>query len=431
MMSELLSEVRRAPERTPLNRWRRETPGAAGWPRSAHAGDPNKYFMVSADCHAVEPASYLDEIEPEYRDRLPRMETRPDGSQWLISEGNRPQRVKGPGQGAPAGFAAAGSPSSPASPLDDEDRLRNASGRTVADRLADNQADGVDAELMFPNRGLLCWATPDPVFAMAMCRQWNRWAHDFCGEVMQGAAPRIIPTAAIAAGDQAGAMDEIRWAADHGFRAVCLGNSVIYGPKKFGELEYNDPSFEPMWALLEETGLTVTFHVSTGRDPRAVGGNGGAVINYACHSMETTIEPLVQMIASGVFERHPGLHAGLVESGIGFVPWLIETLDYAYKAHHFWVRPKLKEPPSHYFRENCFATFQDDAAGLRYAEEFDLTGNFLWANDYPHHEGSWPHSAQAIERTMGHLSDESRARILGLNAARLLKLDPTRYAGVN
>ncbi len=42
----------------------------------------------------------------------------------------------------------------------------------------------------------------------------------------------------------------------------------------------------------------------------------------------------------------------------------------------------------------------------------------MWANDYPHHEGTWPHSAQAIERTMGHLSEPARAKILGLNAAR-------------
>ena len=222
-------------------------------------------------------------------------------------------------------------------------------------------------------------------------------------------------------------MAEIAWAAEHGFRALCLSNAVIYGPKKWGELEYNDPSFEAMWSLLEETGLVITFHVSTGRDPRAVGGAGGAIINYACHSMETTIEPLVQMIASGVFERHPRLHAGLVESGVGFVPWLMETLDHAHRAHHFWVRPQLKELPSVYFRRNCFATFQDDPAGLRLVEAYDLADNFLWANDYPHHEGSWPHSAEAIERNMASLSDDSRAKILGLNAARLFRLDPSAY----
>jgi predicted TIM-barrel fold metal-dependent hydrolase len=430
-MAASLDDVRRDPARTPNNLWRRETPGAKGWTRTARPGDPNKYFMFSADCHAVEPGAYLESIEPEYRARIPHFEVREDGSEWLISEGNRPQRVKpsraqlaagarnGDGQGLPA--------SVPGARMDDEDVLRNSTGRSVAERLAAHDADGIDAELMFPNKGLLCWASPDPVFAMAMCRRWNRWAHGFCGEHMQGDAPRILPAALISAGDQAGALREIRWAAEHGFRAVCLGNSVIYGPKKFGELEYNDPSFEPIWALLEDAGLVVTFHVSTGRDPRAVGGNGGAIINYVCHSMETTLEPLVQMIASGVFERHPRLRAGLVESGIGFVPWLIETLDYAHKAHHFWVRPRLKELPSTYFRNNCFATFQDDAAGLLYAEKLDLTDNLLWANDYPHHEGSWPHSAQAIERTMGHLSDASRAKILGENGARLFGLKPESY----
>jgi predicted TIM-barrel fold metal-dependent hydrolase len=429
-MAATLDEIRRDPARTPNNLWRRETPGAAGWTRSARPGAHNKYFMFSADCHAVEPSNFLHQIEPEYRARIPHVEARDDGSEWMITEGNRPQRVKPPRREASAqDDASQGLPAAVrGARMDEEDILRNATGRSVASRLADHDADGIEAELMFPNKGLLCWASPDSVFAMAMCRQWNRWAQEFCGEHMLGDAPRILPTALLACGDQAGAMREIRWAADAGFRAVCLGNSVKYGPKHFGELEYNDPSFESMWSLLEETGLVVTFHVSTGRDPRAVGGNGGAIINYVCHSMETTLEPLVQMIASGVFERHPRLRAGLIESGIGFVPWLIETLDYAAKAHHFWVRPVLKELPSTYFRNNCFATFQDDAAGLRYAEEFDLTGNLIWANDYPHHEGSWPHSAQVIERTMSHLSDDSRAKILGLNAARMFGLDPKRYA---
>jgi predicted TIM-barrel fold metal-dependent hydrolase len=238
----------------------------------------------------------------------------------------------------------------------------------------------------------------------------------------------MLPVASIATGDLEGAMKEIERVAKMGFRALSLPCKPIWGGHDVDHVNYNLPHFDPMWRLIEEVDLPMTFHVSTGRDPRAVGGAGGAIINYACHSMETTIEPLVQMIASGVFERHPGLHAGLVESGVGFVPWLLETLDHAARAHHFWVRPQLKELPSAYFRRNCFATFQDDPAGLRVVEAYDLTGNFLWANDYPHHEGSWPHSAEAIERNMGDLSDESRAKILGLNAARLFGLDPKAYA---
>ena len=55
--------------------------------------------------------------------------------------------------------------------------------------------------------------------------------------------------------------------------------------------------------------------------------------------------------------------------------------------------------------------------------------NFLWSNDYPHHEGTWPHSAEAIERTMGYLSDGERAKILGLNAAAFFGFEvPEGYA---
>ncbi len=402
------------------NAWRLTTPGPAGWVRTIRPDDPQKLFVVSSDAHANEPASYLvDNIEPQFRHRLPRVERRDDGSEWFVSEGNAPMRVKAPAAEGASPAAAMGSR------MESEDVRRSNAARDIVGRLADEDADGVDVELIFPTKGLLCWASPDPVFAMAMCRAWNRWAHGhFSGDGWNGG--RTLPLASIAAGDIEGAMAEIRWAAERGFVGVCLGNSAIYGPKRPGNLEYNDPVFEPMWSLLEETGLVITFHVSTGRDPRAVTGAGGAVVNYVCHSMETTIEPLVQLIASGVLEQHPRLRAGLVESGIGFVPWLLETMDHAFKAHHFFVRPQLKELPSVYFRRQCFATFQEDHAGLAGVEALDLVDNMLWANDYPHHEGSWPHSAASVERQMAHLSTNSRAKILGLNAARIFNLPITR-----
>ena len=80
--------------------------------------------------------------------------------------------------------------------------------------------------------------------------------------------------------------------------------------------------------------------------------------------------------------------------------------------------------------------FQEDRAGLALAVEFNLVDNFLWSNDYPHHEGSWPHSAEAIERQMGRLTGLQRAKILGLNAARFFKFDidsllKKRLAGIS
>ena len=146
-----------------------------------------------------------------------------------------------------------------------------------------------------------------------------------------------MPMAMIASGDLAGghgrsAMGPRSTAS----RGLTMPNKPIFGPLKDGELQYNDKSFEPLWSLIEEVDLPMTFHVSTGRDPRAVGGNGGALINYVSHSMSTVMDPLVHLISSGVFERHPSLKAGSIEGGIGWVPWMVETLDYAHKAHHMW-----------------------------------------------------------------------------------------------
>ena len=412
---------------TSRNSWRLETPGAPTWPHSARPGAANKYFMVSADSHACEPPKYIAErIEPEYRERLPRVETREDGSRFIVSEGNQPQLVspgrnwKSKGQVRERQSYEKSTMAMPySSRMEEEDVIRSQAGAGIENRDRDNAADGIDAEVIFPNKGLLCYATPDPVFAMAMCRAWNRWALEEYG----AAFDRMLPMAMVCPGDLAGTFAEIEWAAEHGFKGILLPNKPIYGPLKPGDSMYNDPGFDELWSRIEDLGLPVTLHVSTGRDPRAASGNGGAIINYVAHSMQTTIEPLVQIISAGILERHPGIRVGTVESGIGWLPWMLETMDHAYRAHHMWVRPVLPRLPSDYYRSNCFSTFQLDPAGLDLIEERGLVDNVMWANDYPHHEGTWPHSAAAIERTMGGLRDDSRAKILGLNAARIFGID--------
>jgi len=70
------------------NRWRLETPGHSGWQRTARPEDPDKYLMVSADCHCNEPTNlWVDRIDRKYRDRLPRVEVDENGVKWAISEG--------------------------------------------------------------------------------------------------------------------------------------------------------------------------------------------------------------------------------------------------------------------------------------------------------------------------------------------------------
>ena len=379
------------------NAWRLESPGAPDWTRSPHPDARDKYFMVSTDGHVQEPADlWATRMDAKYHDRLPGVSVNPKGDKFQKTEGFRPLRIQN------IEFAG-------------EDLLRNQSGKTPDERIADLAADGVDAEILFPNKGLTIWATPDAKFSQKMCKVYNEWAWETFSSVNHV----LSPMACIAPADTAGAIKEIERTAELGFRGLSLPCKPVWGPPDHENLNYNLPEFDPMWSVIEQTGLPITFHVSTGRDPRTSRGNGGAIINYAVHSLAPTMEPIANLCASGVLERFPGLRFGSVEAGIGWVAWALSAMDEAYKKHHMFVRPKLSMLPSEFFKQNGFATFQEDKPGLDLAREHGLTDNFMWANDYPHHEGTWPHSAQAIERTMLNLDDAERAKILGLNAARV------------
>ena len=84
------------------------------------------------------------------------------GDRWSVLEGNRPTKIR---------IAA----------MVGQDQERNGAGATIEGRAADHKRDGIDAEVIFPNKGLAMWATPDPELAMASCRVWNDWAWEFYG----------------------------------------------------------------------------------------------------------------------------------------------------------------------------------------------------------------------------------------------------------
>lgn len=384
------------------NAWRLETPGAEGWQGSAHPGAKNKYFMVSADGHVQEPSDlWATRMDAKYKGRLPGVTVDAKGTKFQKTEGFRPLRLQN-------------------IKFEGEDALRNQSGMTPEQRITDLAADGVDCEILFPNKGLVMWATADAVFSQAMCKAWNDWAWETFGPYNN----RLAPMACVATGDKEGAIKEIQRCAKLGFRGFSLPCKPVWGPPDHEAPNYNLPEFDDLWACITDVDLPITFHVSTGRDPRTSRGNGGAVINYAVHSLAPTMEPIANLCASGVIERFPTLRFGSIEAGIGWVAWALTALDEAYKKHHMWVRPKLSQLPSEYFKTNGFASFQEDKPGLDLAEEHGLTNNFLWANDFPHHEGTWPHSAAAIERTMGNLTESTRAKVLGQNAARIFGFEP-------
>ncbi|MDE3111285.1 MAG: amidohydrolase family protein, partial [Acidobacteriota bacterium] len=330
------------------NRWRTETPGHVGWQRTARPGDPNRYLMISADCHVNEPSKlWWERIDEKFRNRLPHIEVDAKGDQWMVVEGYQRSRVR--------------KVSKDDAPKGGEDRLRGNAGRDPLDRIRDHARDGIDAEIVFPNKGLAMFATQDAEFGAAQCRVWNDWAWEVYGQYNDF----MSPMAAIMTADLNLATAEIKRVAKIGFRGLTLPCKPVWGAHDARHPNYNLQMFDPLWALIQDCDLPVTFHVSTGRDPRAARSDGGAVINYAAHSLSPTIEPVASLCASGVIERFPKLRFAAIESGIGWVPWALTAMDEAYRKHHLWAFPKLKHLPSDYFRSNGAASFQEDPAGLQ------------------------------------------------------------------
>jgi predicted TIM-barrel fold metal-dependent hydrolase len=398
----------------PENEWRVRTPGVEGWAHGVRPG-PNKYFIISVDTHLMPPMDLFNSrLDRKWHDKLARVEKRENGERYLIMPGMRPERlIQHEFSGDDLARSRAGG-----------DTMSVSTGRgdpAGLERVRDQALDGVDGEVIFPNGPvLLMWSSGDVEFVHAQCQVWNDWAWEVC-EPFKNVCN---PAAALATADVDLSVREVERVAKMGYRTLVLPIKPIWGPHDVSHINYNLPLFDPLWAAIQDHDLAICFHVSSGRDPRCARGNGGAIVNMVVHSFAPTIEPIVNLCSSGVFERFPKLKAGTIEADAGWVPWVLQKMDECYHKHHFWVRPKLKVLPSDYYRSNCFSSFGEDKAALDLVEEWGLQDNFMWANDFPHHEGTWPYSAEAIERSFGpQLTEMTRAKLLGLNAAKIFRFD--------
>lgn len=382
------------------------------------------YFVVSADGHVNEPNDvWSARVEPRFRDRLPHIKVDEKGRKWFVAEGIRPSMIREAPRDKSVNveaFIEQVGTSAARPPLD---RTKGAmfqnQGGFTEDRYRDMDYDGVDAEIIFPNKGLTNWQSPDPELNVAMCRAWTDWAYETFKD-----HSRSFPAACVAPADIPAAVKDIELAADRNFRFVMM-------PPLVKGASYNQPVFDPIWDALSQTGLPVTFHAGTGKDPRTASGDGGAIINYVVHAMNTVLEPTVQLCSSGVFDRFPKLKFATIEAGAGWLPYALWAMDHGEDAFGFWVSPQLKYRPSEYFRMHGHASFETDPVGIELLDRIGVD-NLLWGNDYPHVEGSWPNSEKAIKSWSGKLTHDQTARILGLNSARLFNIPvPEHFAAAS
>jgi len=172
--------------------------------------------------------------------------------------------------------------------------------------------------------------------------------------------------------------------------------------------------------------VTVFATVSNAFDP--LKGSPGATFLHAKMFVEQFLDPFVDLFAYGILERHPRLKIVIAESGAGWLPWVVEELDYRHwrlwEAKEYWSDKggiKLTTKPSDLFKRQIYTTFQQSPVAMRLLEFYG--DNLLWASDYPHPDSIWPNSRRTIGETMGHLPAAAVKKITYDNAARLYGLD--------
>jgi predicted TIM-barrel fold metal-dependent hydrolase len=345
-------------------------------------------LVNSADSHVLEPSDLWRERMPSHlHDRMLRIED--DRGRELIYLDNKLVRRTPPGM---------------------DDLIRPPGAHDPAARMLDLEGQGVWSELMFPSQGLWVYLADDPELAFAHARVYNDWLN----ESFMKFSPRFIGAAIIPTVDIDLAVAELRRVHELGYQGV---NLTCDPPP---DMRYNDPRYEPLWQAVEELQMRVCFHVGTGSDPVVERGPGGAVINY----VETYVpaqRTLMYLVAGGVLDRHRDLHVIFVECGVSWLAGLMERMDEGYRQFAKWVRPPLSGLPSEIVRRQVSVTFQLDKTFLA---TLPVTGSepILWGSDYPHVEGTYPHTQEALAEIFDGADEETRLAVSVRNFERLFSV---------
>ena len=304
-------------------------------------------------------------------------------------------------------------------------------------RLREQTADGVVAEVMFPNT-LPPFAPPAstaleaPQYTSNFEHRWaglrahNRWMLDTVNQ----APERCAGIAQIFLGDVEGSVAEIEWAAENGLR----GGILLPGAPPDSPFEpLYSASYEPIWAAVAANEMPLNHHA------------GGATPSFGNHFPASLAVFLIEvrwwsqralwhLMFSGVFERHPNLKFVNTETGTAWIPDVLNDLDSFYHRMKYSTYGSeaifggpavsaMSMKPSEYWQRQCYI----GASFLRPSEahlpaEIGLD-RIMWGSDYPHTEGSHPFTGQHLRLTFGGMPTDEATRLLTTNAARLYKFD--------
>jgi len=365
-----------------------------------------RYTIITADSHAGgSHAQYREYLDPKFRD---------DFDAWRGKYRN------------------------PFKDLKDDRRERNWDSDR---RWREQEADGVVAEVIFPNTvppffpSFVLFAQPpkpeDYEQRLAGIRAHNRWLVDFVDE----APARRAGIGQIFLNNIDDAIADAIWIKEHGLRGGVLLPNVSPDVKWVKPLY--DPEYDRLWKVLEELEIPVNVHGGTGAPD--YGNYPFSMLLYINEVAFYSQRPFVHLVLGGVFQRFPKLKLVITETGCGWMPGLLERLDStiikirdtgATGEIRYREADKLQLTATDCFNQNVWMGVSqpgpDDAA----TRAIFGPGRFMWGSDYPHDEGTYPYTREHLRQIFPGAGADEMHDILAGNAATLYDFDLAALAPI-
>lgn len=360
--------------------------------------------VVSADSHMTEPGDlWVERLDRKYRDQAPHVVVEKEKSggsrHYFIGKGFHPLSVAG-------GFAAGKRGEALREHMKHGYEAARPSGWDPAERLKDQDLDGVVAEVLYSTLGIALLAMTDVELQMACLRVYNDWLAEFCSY-----RPARLAGIAMYSLNALPDVSEIERCAKRGLKGIlALASDTVDEP-------YSGPRMDPLWRVASEHGMPISLHkplVSMTPTTPAMPTPADLQINII-HVVE---QCMTRLIYGGVFDRFPNLQIVSAENDIGWFPNWIHRLDHVYS---MIPHGKLAMKPGDYVRRNIWATFQDDPLGPA-TWKFFGEDNYMWASDFPHADSTFPNSLKVIEDNFAGVPENVTRKITFDNANRLYNL---------
>jgi uncharacterized protein len=379
-----------------------------------------QYTLVSTDDHLQEsPNLWTDRMSSaKWSDRIPHIRTTDDGADCWFIDGKPFLKYGRPYLASVHGVTEGRRPPTRWDEVPEIAYVPSA-------RIAAMDREGVDVQTFFANVGGIAGNTfsspdfPDIEFREACIRAYNDYQIDEFAEPYPG---RFITLAQLPMWDAEAAVGEARRMAGRGVKGLTFAF-----PHQFGYPHISDRHWDPLWAFAQEAHLSVNFHVGSGAgmgiglETLSLAAPSFAIAEGSTKAIAANVEVMTVLLFSGIMPRFPSLKIVSSESGAGWVPYVLESADHAWK-HSNCADEGMPEPPSEYFRRQCFVNFWFERAGVEMMRDYVSIDNVMFGADFPHPTGTWPSTQQYIERSVAGLTDEERRKVMVENAVEVFNL---------